>query len=227
MIKTSKSKMIDSFKHKGMRLKLVEELRGKGIVNERVLEAINSIPRHYFMDTAFLQYAYEDKAFPIGEDQTISQPFTVAFQTELLDLKKEDRVLEIGTGSGYQSAVLCEIATKVYSIERQKVLHQKSKALLRKLGYKLMCFYGDGYKGKKEYGPFDKIIITCGAPFVPQDLLAQLKVGGLMIIPVGDGKDQIMKKITRVDETNFKVKEYGMFSFVPMLKDKNNPINSL
>jgi len=213
--------MTDSYKHKGMRLQLVELLKEKGIKDQKVLSAINAIPRHFFMDTAFLQYAYEDKAFPIGEGQTISQPFTVAFQTELLELKKEDKVLEIGTGSGYQAAVLCEIATQVYSIERQKVLHRESKTLLRQLGYKLKCYYGDGYKGKKEFAPFDKIIITCGAPEVPQDLLAQLKVGGIMIIPLGEGKDQVMKRIRRVDENNFNVKEFGVFSFVPMLKNKS------
>jgi len=204
-----------------MRLQLIEVLRGKGIKSEKVLKAINAIPRHFFMDTAFLQYAYEDKAFPIGEGQTISQPYTVAFQTELLELNKEDKVLEIGTGSGYQAAVLCELVKRVYSIERQKVLHKESKVLLKRLGYKLNSYYGDGYKGKKEFAPFDKIIITCGAPEVPKELLAQLKIGGWMIIPHGEGKDQVMKKITRVDQNNFKVKEYGVFSFVPMLKNKS------
>lgn len=212
--------MKDDYLHKGLRRRLALELKEKGIQDNEVLKAINRVPRHFFMDSAFLNHAYEDKAFPIGDDQTISQPYTVAFQTQLLELDRGDKILEIGTGSGYQAAVLGELCDKVYSIERQKRLYLRSKRLLGKMKYKVACFYGDGYKGKPDQAPFDKIIITCGAPEIPKTLLGQLKIGGWMIIPVGKGNSQVMKKIVRVSATNFKAQDYGVFSFVPMLQDR-------
>ena len=182
--------MIDNFKHKGLRRILVAELRQKGIVDERVLEAIDKIPRHLFLDSTFLNHAYENKAFPIGAGQTISHPFTVAFQTELLQLKKNDKVLEIGTGSGYQTAVLCELGAKVFSIERQKLLFDKTKPFLEKLNYKAKLIYGDGYAGLEAFAPFDKVIVTAGAPFIPEPLKKQLKIGGILVIPVGENENQ-------------------------------------
>lgn len=213
--------MKDTFKHKGLRQKLVKVLIDKGIKDESVLKAIGNIPRHLFMDSSFLDHAYQDKAFPIAADQTISQPYTVAFQSELLQVKKEDKVLEIGTGSGYQAAVLCELGAKVYSIERQQELFKKTSKFLPKLGYRpKKLIFGDGYKGLPEEAPFDSIIVTAGAPFVPKALLSQLKVEGRLVIPVGDGI-QVMTLIIRKGPKEFEKHEFGDFRFVPLLEDKN------
>ncbi|MCF8296818.1 MAG: protein-L-isoaspartate(D-aspartate) O-methyltransferase [Saprospiraceae bacterium] len=212
--------MIDSFKHKGLRKKLVEEIRRKGIKDEKVLSAIEAIPRHFFMDSSFLEFAYQDKPFPIGSGQTISQPYTVAFQTELLEIKKGDKVLEIGTGSGYQACVLLEMGAKVFTIERQHNLYKKTKEFLPSIGYNPRLFYGDGYKGLEAYAPFDKIIITAAAPYIPKALLEQLAIGGIFIVPVGASHTQKMTCIKRISETKFDKTEHGLFSFVPLLKDK-------
>ena len=213
--------MKDTFKHQGLRQQLVNILKNKGIANEAVLYAIGNIPRHLFMDSGFLDHAYQDKAFPIAADQTISQPYTVAFQTELLQVKKGDRILEIGTGSGYQTAVLCELGAKVYSIERQQELFKKTSKFLPKLGYRAKKFiFGDGYKGLVEEAPFDSIIVTAGAPFVPKPLLSQLKIGGRLVIPVGDDV-QIMTLFIRNGQKEFEQEEFGEFRFVPLLEDKN------
>ena len=211
----------DTYRHKGMRRKLVELLRSKGITDEGVLEAIDKVPRHLFLDNAFINFAYKNQAFPIGSDQTISHPYTVAFQTQLLELKKGEKVLEIGTGSGYQCSVLIEMGVKVFSIERHRSLHMKSKKMLNDLGYFPKLFFGDGYKGLPGYAPFDKIIITAAAPFIPQDLLDQLKIGGSMIIPLGESEKQEMQRLTKKAETEFLTETYGEFSFVPMLQDKS------
>lgn len=214
-------KLKDTFKHKGLRQQLVNVLINKGIANENVLNAIGKIPRHLFMDSGFLDHAYQDKAFPIGADQTISQPYTVAFQTELLNVKFEDKVLEIGTGSGYQTAVLCELGAKVWSIERQQELFKKTSKFLPKLGYRAKkLIFGDGYKGLKEEAPFDSIIVTAGAPFVPKPLLSQLKIGGRLVIPVGDDV-QVMTLFIRKGQKEFDQEEFGEFRFVPLLEDKN------
>ena len=211
----------DTLKHQGLRQKLVAILIRKGIQDKQVLEAIGKIPRHLFMDSGFLDHAYQDKAFPIGADQTISQPYTVAFQTELLDVKPSDKILEIGTGSGYQTAVLCLLGAKVYSIERQLELFKKTSKFLPKLGYRpKKLIFGDGYKGLKDEAPFDSIIVTAGAPFVPKPLLTQLTIGGRLVIPVGDDV-QIMTLYTRTSEKEFKKQEFGEFRFVPLLEDKN------
>ena len=186
-----------------------------------ILDAINSIPRHLFLDNAFVNFAYQDKAFPIGSEQTISQPYTVAFQTELLDVKPYERILEVGTGSGYQAAVLTLLHAEVFTIERQKKLFLKTKNFLPDLGYNCMFFYGDGYKGIPNFAPFDKIIITCGAPFIPKDLLSQLKVGGKMVAPIGDGNIQVMHLIEKLSNKENKITTHGNFSFVPMLENKN------
>ena len=213
--------MQDTFTHKGMRKRLVETLQKKGITNQEVLKAINKIPRHLFMDSGFIDHAYVDKAFPIGADQTISQPYTVARQSELLNLNKGDKILEIGTGSGYQTAVLLEMGMIVFSIERQNELFKKTKLFLPKLGYRpKKLIFGDGYIGLKEEAPFNGIVVTAGAPFVPNPLLAQLKIGGKLVIPVGD-KIQIMTVFTRTSATEFKKEEFGEFRFVPLLEDKN------
>jgi len=214
--------MGDSFRHKGLRKQLTEQLRRKGIKDIKVLEAINNIPRHLFIDNAFVNFAYQDKAFPIGARQTISQPYTVAFQTQLLNLNPYEKILEIGTGSGYQAAVLCLLDADVYTVERQKELFKKSKILLPELGYNCNFFYGDGYKGLPKFAPFDKIILTCGAPFIPQDLVAQLKVGGRIVAPIGDEDIQVMHLIEKISETETKMTTHGNFSFVPMLNDKTN-----
>lgn len=213
--------MKDTFTHQGMRKKLVKTLEKKGILNKNVLEAIGKIPRHLFMDSGFVDHAYVDKAFPIAADQTISQPYTVARQTELLEVKKGDKILEIGTGSGYQAAVLLEVGAILYTIERQNELFKKTKLFLPKLGYKpKRMIFGDGYIGLEEEAPFDGIIVTAGAPFVPQPLLAQLKIGGKLVIPVGD-KIQIMTVFNRKSENEFEKEEFGEFRFVPLLEDKN------
>ena len=203
-----------------MRNKLIEVVRSKGIQDENVLAAMKRVPRHFFLDKAFLTQAYEDNAFKIGAGQTISQPFTVAYQTSLLEIKKGDKVLEIGTGSGYQTSVLIELGAKVFSIERQKELFDKAKVFLPQLGYSPKLFYGDGYKGLPAFAPFDKILVTCGAPFIPEDLIEQLKVGGIMVIPVGAGEVQIMTTIKKTSETEFEKTELKNFRFVPMLEHK-------
>lgn len=213
--------MVDSFKHKGLRQKLVENLILKGIKNEAVLEAIRKVPRHWFMDSSFLDHAYQDKAFPIAANQTISQPYTVAYQTELLEVEANHKVLEIGTGSGYQTAVLCLLEAEVYSIERQLELFKKTSLFLPKIGYVAKrLIFGDGYKGLKPDAPFDRILVTAGAPFVPKPLLAQLKVGGRLVIPVGD-REQVMSVFVRTSQKSFKKQEFGNFKFVPMLGDKS------
>ncbi len=215
--------MIDTLKHKGMRKKLIEELRLKGIDNELVLDVMMDIPRHlFFFDTAFLHMAYVDKAFPIGSGQTISQPYTVAFQTSLLNPRKREKILEIGTGSGYQTAVLAKLGMKIFTIERQQALHAKSQSLLEEMGYKARCYYGDGYDGKPAFAPFDKILVTCGAPHIPEDLKNQLKVGGRMVIPVGEFNGvQHMMSLDKVSETEFEVSNHGDFQFVPMLERRD------
>lgn len=213
--------MKDTFTHQGMRKKLVGVLEKKGILDKNVLAAIGRIPRHLFMDSGFVGHAYVDKAFPIAADQTISQPYTVARQTELLEVKKGDKILEIGTGSGYQAAVLLEMGAKLYTIERQNELFKKTKLFLPKHGYNpKKLIFGDGYIGLEEEAPFDGIIVTAGAPYVPQPLLAQLKIGGRLVIPVGDDV-QIMTVFTRKSENEFEKEEFGEFRFVPLLADKN------
>lgn len=213
--------MQDTFKHKGLRKQLIGELRDKGIQDERILDAFNAVPRHFFLDLVFEQQAYSNMPFQIGAGQTISHPYTVAFQTQLLNLKKGDKVLEIGTGSGYQTCILCQMGAKVFSIERQKELFDKAKVIIRHFNFSPKLFYGDGYKGQPSYAPYDKILITCGAPFVPEALLHQLKVGGVLVIPLGGGAVQEMQRITKLSETEFTTENFGDFSFVPMLQDKN------
>ncbi len=212
--------MIDSYTHKGLRERLVNSLREKGINKENVLDAMLKIPRHFFMANGFEERAYQDNAFPIAAGQTISQPYTVAFQTSLLEIKPHDKVLEIGTGSGYQTAVLMEIGAKVYSLERQKELYKSAQLILRKLGYIPSCFFKDGYEGLPTYGPFDKILITAGAPEMPKSLLEQLKIGGIIVAPIGKSDSQDMIKMTRISETEFNTENLGKFAFVPMLKGK-------
>jgi len=212
--------MIDSYRHKGLRKKLAEEVRAKGIKDERIISAINTIPRHYFLDSSFVEFAYQDKPFPIGAGQTISQPYTVAFQTELLVLKKNEKVMEIGTGSGYQVCVLMELGARVFSIERQHELYVKAKTLLPLMGYNPRLFYGDGYKGLPAFAPFDKILITAAAPEIPGELLKQLKIGGFLVVPVGPSSTQIMMRITKIADNQYSEEEFGFFRFVPLLGDK-------
>lgn len=213
--------MKDTSKHQGLRNQLVSLLEQKGIKDKQVLEAIRKVPRHLFLNSSFEDFAYQDKPFPIGAGQTISQPYTVAFQTELLQVKKEDKILEIGTGSGYQTAVLCVMGAKVFSIERQNELFKKTSVLLPKLGIRPKHLsFGDGYKGLPNYAPFDSIIVTAGAPIIPQPLMAQLKIGGRLVIPVGD-EVQVMTLLIRKSETQFEKHELGDFRFVPLLEDKN------
>ncbi len=213
--------MKDTFKHQGMRQKLVATIKNKGIKDEKVIAAIGKIPRHLFMDSGFLDHAYQDKAFPIAADQTISQPYTVAFQTELLQIENGHKVLEIGTGSGYQTAVLCLLGAQVYTIERQHELYKKTSKFLPKLGYRAKKFiFGDGYIGFEEEAPFDSIIVTAGAPFVPKPLLSQLKIGGRLVIPVGEDV-QVMTLIVRNGVKDFEQHEFGEFRFVPLLEDRN------
>jgi len=210
--------MTDSFLAKGKRKKLVDELRRKGIKDEEVLRAINKVPRHDFMDPAFLNHAYIDKAFPISSGQTISQPYTVAVQTELLNVKKRDKILEIGTGSGYQAAILAEMGAKVYTIERYRELFLKAQRTLISLGYTADFFYGDGYEGKPQYGPFDGIIITAATAEIPEKLPAQLKIGGRLVVPLGNSVSQVMTLVKRTTEDNYEYSSHGSFIFVPMLK---------
>jgi protein-L-isoaspartate(D-aspartate) O-methyltransferase len=217
-----KDQMTDTFEAKGKRKKLVAELRRKGIVDEDVLRAIDTVPRHLFMDPAFLIHAYVDKAFPITSGQTISQPYTVAVQTSLLRVKKRDKILEIGTGSGYQAAILAEMGAKVYTIERFRELYLKAQRILTSLGYSADFFYGDGYEGKAQYGPFDGIVITAAAPEIPQTLLQQLKTGGRLIIPLGNSYTQVMTVVERSGPDSFDRSEHGNFVFVPMLKGTVN-----
>ncbi|MGA2824313.1 MAG: protein-L-isoaspartate(D-aspartate) O-methyltransferase [Bacteroidales bacterium] len=212
--------MIDTYKHQGLRKHLVEIIRGKGITDYNVLAAIGKVPRHFFFDSSFLKYAYEDNAFPIGSGQTISQPYTVAFQTQLLMIVKGQKVLEVGTGSGYQACILAEMGAKVFSIERQKSLYDKAVQFLPTLGYRIKLFYGDGYKGLPAYAPFDKIIVTAGAPYIPDALIEQLKPGGILVIPVGGDDVQDMTTITKISEKEFQKREHGKFRFVPLLEDK-------
>ena len=213
--------MKDTNKHQGLRNQLVKQLQDKGITDKSVLDAISKIPRHLFLDSSIEDFAYQDKAFPIGAGQTISQPYTVAFQSQLLEIKKEAKILEIGTGSGYQTAVLCKMGAKVYSVERQNELFKTTSLLLPKLGIRPKHLsFGDGYKGLPQYAPFDGIIVTAGAPFIPQALMAQLKIGGRLVIPVGEN-EQIMTLLIRKNETQFEKHEYGDFRFVPLLEDKN------
>ncbi|WP_327018347.1 protein-L-isoaspartate(D-aspartate) O-methyltransferase [Croceibacter atlanticus] len=213
--------MKDSHRQQGKRQQLVKIVQEKGIEDQKVLKAIGSIPRHLFMDSSFEDHAYQDKAFPIAADQTISQPYTVAFQTELLQIKIGDTVLEIGTGSGYQTAVLCYLGAKVYTVERQRELFKKTERFLPKLGYRpKYATFGDGYLGLPDYAPFDKIIVTAGAPFIPKPLMQQLKVGGRLVIPVGDDV-QIMTLLERKSQKEFKKTTFGEFRFVPLLEDKN------
>jgi protein-L-isoaspartate(D-aspartate) O-methyltransferase len=213
--------MQDSYKFKGMRKQLVHLLReDKRITNEAIFDAFNTVPRHFFLDLVFAEQAYSNMAFQIGAGQTISHPVTVAFQTQLLDLKKGEKVLEIGTGSGFQTCILCQMGAKVFSIERQRELFMKAKVIINQFKFTPRLVFGDGYKGFPAYAPFDKIIVTCGAPEIPIDLLKQLSVGGIMVIPVGEGNEQIMKRIIRTGEESFEQEEFGTFKFVPMLEDK-------
>ena len=216
-------KFEDTYRHKGLRKKLVDILKEKGISDENVLNAINNIPRHYFLDTALDNIAYEDRAFPISDGQTISQPYTVAYQTQLLQIKPQDKVLEIGTGSIYQATVLAELGAKVFTIERQKNLFDKTKQYIFKSKYNnLKFFYGDGFEGLPTFAPFDKIIITAAAPFIPPKLIAQLKTGGLMVIPVDAGEHQQMLRLTKKADGSFEQEEFHNFSFVPMLSGRNS-----
>lgn len=214
--------LTDTPRHQGLRKKLVDGLKIKGIRDERVLAAIGGIPRHLFMDSGFINFAYRDQAFPIGAGQTISQPYTVAFQTQLLEVQKNEKVLEVGTGSGYQAAVLAAMGARVYTIERQKELYNKVHKFLPGIGYTPACFFGDGYKGLPPFAPFDKIIVTAGAPSVPADLKMQLKVGGRMVVPVGDNNKQEMYVVIRESENEFRNEKHGRFMFVPLLKGTVN-----
>jgi protein-L-isoaspartate(D-aspartate) O-methyltransferase len=214
------NKLVDNYREKGGRKKLVAKLRERGISDEEVLAAIGKVPRHFFFNETFWIQAYKDIAFPIGEGQTISQPYTVAYQTQLLHVKKGDKVLEIGTGSGYQTCILLELGAKVYSIERQETLYKKAKVLLPQMGYQAKLFLGDGSKGIQEHAPYDKILVTAGAPFVPEILLKQLKIGGIMVIPVGDESLQRMTTILRINENNYEKIALDTFRFVPLVGDK-------
>ena len=214
----------DNYRHKGLRKQLVDQLRAKGITDEAVLSAINEVPRHVFLDSSFVELAYQDKAFPIGSGQTISQPYTVAFQTQLLQVEKDMKVLEIGTGSGYQACVLAAMGAKVFSIERQRNLYFKTKEVLDQLPFRVKCFLGDGFEGLPTYAPFDRVIITAGAPNIPEILISQLKVDGLMVIPMDNPeKDgQTMLKISKLNDGSLAQEAFGDFKFVPMLKELGN-----
>jgi protein-L-isoaspartate(D-aspartate) O-methyltransferase len=213
-------KLVDQYREKGARKKLVEYLRERGITDENVLKAIGKVPRHYFFDETFWNQAYKDIAFPIGDGQTISQPYTVAYQTELLHIIAGDKVLEIGTGSGYQTCILIELGAKVFTIERQENLYNRTRQVLPHMGYQANFFYGDGSKGIAEYAPYDKIIVTAGAPLVPEILLKQLKIGGILVIPVGDEKSQKMITVLRIAENDFERFVLDTFRFVPLVGEK-------
>jgi len=210
--------MEDSYRHKGMRRKLIEELESRGIKDKNVLDAFDKVPRHFFLDLAFTNQAYSNVAFQIGAGQTISHPYTVAFQSELLNVSRGDKVLEIGTGSGFQTSVLAAMGAKVYSIERQKELYLKAKRIIHNLGFNPKLFYGDGYKGQPSYAPYDRILVTCGAPYLPEELMSQLKNGGVLVIPIGEGDSQIMTRYIKVSQDEIKKDTFGDFSFVPMLE---------
>lgn len=213
----------DTYRHKGLRKQLVSSLREKGISNERVLQAINNVPRHFFLDSAFDKVAYEDRAFPIAESQTISQPYTVAYQTQLLDPKQHEKILEIGTGSGYQAIILAEMGAKVFTIERQKKLFDEHrKFVLRDKYPNIKYFYCDGYEGLKTFAPFDKVIVTAAAPFIPAKLVDQLKTGGKMVIPVGEGNVQKMIRLTKRADGTVEEETFDNFSFVPMVEGRRN-----
>lgn len=213
--------MQDTYRHKGMRRRLVEGLRKKGIKDERVLEAIGNLPRHYFLDKAFEEHAYQDKAFPIGKEQTISQPYTVAYMTELMEVEKRQKVLEVGTGSGYQACILASLGARVFTIERQKDLYEKARKFLPEIGFpQIRLFYRDGYKGLPEYAPFDRIIVTAGAPYIPDALRDQLSIGGVMVIPVGE-EEQTMFRVRRITEQLFEEEPLGPFRFVPFVEGLN------
>jgi protein-L-isoaspartate(D-aspartate) O-methyltransferase len=212
----------DTYRHKGLRRQLIDEIKAKGIKDENVLAAMLALPRHFFLDSAFEEWAYMDKAFPIGNEQTISQPYTVAYMTHKLDVQKGDSILEIGTGSGYQAALLALLGATVYTIERQEDLYKRTKKLLKELNFNsIRCFFRDGTNGLPEYAPFHKIIVTAGTPSVPEALRQQLAIGGVMIIPVGKDNVQYMQKITRHDLNHFETKEMDTFKFVPFLKGVN------
>lgn len=213
----------DTYRHKGLRMKLIDLLKQKGITDERLLRAMLHVPRHFFLDPGFDKVAYEDRAFPISEGQTISQPYTVAYQTQLLEVKPFEKVLEIGTGSGYQSIVLAEMGAQVYTIERQKKLFEEHRNFVLRDKYpNVKYFYGDGYEGLPTFAPFDKIIVTAAAPYVPPKLIGQLKVGGKMVIPVGEGHVQRMMRITKLEEDNLLEELFDNFSFVPMVEGRNS-----
>ena len=215
-------KFEDTYRHKGLRKKLIDSIKEKGITNERVLEAIMDIPRHFFLDTALDHIAYEDRAFPIQEGQTISQPYTVAYQTQLLEVEPYDKILEIGTGSAYQASVLAELGANVFTIERQKKLFELNKQFILRSKYpNIKFFYGDGFEGLSTYAPFDKILITAAAPFIPPKLIEQLKPGGKMVIPLDDEGKQKMMRITKNEDGSYEEETFSNFSFVPMLKGKN------
>jgi len=213
---------MDSYRHKGLRKKLIQEIRTKGIRNESVLEAIDRVPRHLFMDSGFINHSYTDRAFPIAAGQTISQPYTVAFQTELLEVEKHSKILEVGTGSGYQTAVLLELGARVYTIERQRQLFLDAQNTLTPLHYKPIYFFGDGYEGLPAYAPFDRILVTAAAYTIPQALLDQLAVGGILVVPEGGQEGQKMIRVFRKSETSYQRSEHGYFSFVPLLRGKNS-----
>ncbi|MBN2615636.1 MAG: protein-L-isoaspartate(D-aspartate) O-methyltransferase [Bacteroidales bacterium] len=214
--------MEDNYRHKGLRKKLVNEIRKKGILDEQILNAFMAIPRHLFLDSGFLEFAYEDKPFPIGSGQTISQPYTVAFQTQLLDIRPGSKILEIGTGSGYQACILAELGADVYTIERQKKLFEKTKKFLSRFPYDLHLFQGDGFKGVPQHAPYDGIIITAAAPEIPQDLVDQLQIGGVLVIPLGEGSVQTMLRIVKQEDGSLQRQQFGGFRFVPMLRDSGN-----
>ncbi len=218
----NKKKIPDSYRHKGLRKGLVNELIRKGIQDQRILDAIGKIPRHAFLDRAFEEKAYQDIPFPIGNEQTISQPYTVAFQTQLLEVQKGDKILEIGTGSGYQACVLVELGARVYSIERQEILFHRTNALLKKLGYgQVRTYLKDGYEGLPRHAPFDKILVTAGAKEIPPKLKVQLKIGGFLVIPFGHGSIQKMIRLTKLSDDKFRKEDFGDFRFVPLLKGIN------
>ena len=213
---------MENYQHKGLRKKLIETIRSKGIKNEEVLDALGRVPRHLFMDSSFVNFSYTDKAFPISAGQTISQPYTVAFQTELLEIERHLKVLEVGTGSGYQTAVLLELGARVYTIERQRQLFLDAQKTLGPLNYKAIYFYSDGYEGLPAYAPFDRILITAAATEIPQSLLDQLTIGGILVVPEGDRHGQRMVRVIRDSDDHFQRSEHGHFSFVPLLRGKNN-----